>query len=256
MSDNLLKLADELVEVGRLVSGDDVTSALARFVKRVVSTVPECDEAMIAVQAVGASEIVAQEHRLAGQFDEAARSELHMRLVDEEGPMYEALRFAEPRRIGDFAAERRWPRFGAAVLNAGHRSCLFFPLASTGAQTAVFGLFSATPGAFSDVSYDLVLLFALHAGVAFDNVRLYDDSSKLIEQLRTALDTRTVISQAQGLLMQRFGIASTVAFDVLKRRSQDTNTRLRALAENLVESHHHGDLDQELRRLGLSSLAG
>ncbi|WP_328997958.1 ANTAR domain-containing protein [Kribbella sp. NBC_00709] len=39
---------------------------------------------------------------------------------------------------------------------------------------------------------------------------LYDNSTKLIEQLQAALHTRTIIGQAQGILMHRYEITSVV----------------------------------------------
>jgi AmiR/NasT family two-component response regulator len=106
------------------------------------------------------------------------------------------------------------------------------------------------------MSYDVALLFALNAGVAFDNVQLFDDSRTLIEQLRTALVTRNLIGQAQGLLMHRYGITSSVAFDVLKRCSQDGNVKLRELSKEFVDAQHANGLDAALRKHGLRTEGG
>lgn len=45
---------------------------------------------------------------------------------------------------------------------------------------------------------------------------------------------RTVIGQAQGMLMQRYGLQPDQAFDVLVRRSQAENRRLHAIAVELI----------------------
>ncbi|WP_433005654.1 ANTAR domain-containing protein [Kribbella sp. CA-294648] len=39
-----------------------------------------------------------------------------------------------------------------------------------------------------------------------------------------------------GILMERFDLAADRAFEVLKRHSQDTNTKLRDVAAQLVAS--------------------
>jgi AmiR/NasT family two-component response regulator len=54
------------------------------------------------------------------------------------------------------------------------------------------------------------------------------------ENLLTALDARTLIGQAQGILMERFGIDADRAFGVLRRYSQARNVKLRVVAEELV----------------------
>lgn len=56
------------------------------------------------------------------------------------------------------------------------------------------------------------------------------------EGLREALQTRTLIGQAQGILMERFELDADQAFSVLRRFSQDSNVRLRDIAELLVRS--------------------
>ncbi len=53
--------------------------------------------------------------------------------------------------------------------------------------------------------------------------------------------TRELIGQAQGILMERERITADQAFDVLRRASQHMNTKLRAVAEHLVESGESPD---------------
>ena len=54
--------------------------------------------------------------------------------------------------------------------------------------------------------------------------------------LRQAIDARTLIGRAQGILMERFGIDDQAAFEVLRRHSQNTNTKLNEVARILVSS--------------------
>jgi GAF domain-containing protein len=253
MGEGILELAQELAEIGRLVENDDVSTTLARFVRRMVQTVPDCDEAALTVLAGGQPEIVARHHSIVDPISEPARAALDTQLTNASGPLYDTLAYGEPRRIGDLAVDHRWPQFAAAGINAGYRSCLFLPLPAAEGDLAAFSLFSAKPKAFGGTSYDVVLLLVLHAGVAFDNVKLYDDSSKLVAHLQAALGTRTVIGQAQGILMHRYDLAADTAFAVLKRGSQDGNIKLRALALELVEAQTQGTLKQTLAKHGLHS---
>lgn len=55
------------------------------------------------------------------------------------------------------------------------------------------------------------------------------------EQLRRALETRDVIGQAKGVLMERFGTDAERAFEVLVKLSQDSNTRVPDVARRVVE---------------------
>jgi hypothetical protein len=253
MGEGILELAQELAEVSRLVEDDDVATTLGRFVSRVVKTVPECEEASITVLAGDQAEIVARHHKTTDAVAEPARVLLAQQMVAVHGPLYDTLTYGEPHRISDLAADHRWPEFAATAINAGYRSTLLLPLPAMTGSAAAFSLFSAKADAFGSTSYDVILLFALHAGVAFDNVQLFNDSRSLVEQLRAALATRTVIGQAQGVLMHRYGITSSVAFDVLKRASQDTNVKLRQLSNDLVDAHNQGRLPAALGKYGLQT---
>lgn len=62
--------------------------------------------------------------------------------------------------------------------------------------------------------------------------------------------SRAVIEQAKGMLMLVYGISADRAFDVLTWRSQQTNTKLRTLAVNIVASvDGQVPIDDETRRV-------
>ena len=53
-----------------------------------------------------------------------------MQLDAGDGPVAEALRYGEARRIDDSAREDRWPALCAAMAAEGLRSCLVLPVAN------------------------------------------------------------------------------------------------------------------------------
>ncbi|WP_067812941.1 PAS and ANTAR domain-containing protein [Nocardia inohanensis] len=56
----------------------------------------------------------------------------------------------------------------------------------------------------------------------------------LSQQLPVLVDARAVIEQAKGVLMRMYRISADQAFKVLVWRSQETNVKLRDLAEQLI----------------------
>lgn len=64
-----------------------------------------------------------------------------------------------------------------------------------------------------------------------------------IENVYLALTTRSTIAQAQGILMAAYDLGSNEALLVLKRRSQETQTRLADLAAALVDAEPERRLD-------------
>lgn len=59
-----------------------------------------------------------------------------------------------------------------------------------------------------------------------------------IDQLRCAVESRDVIGQAKGMLMEKFNLDAVAAFNLLVRLSQNTNTRVEQVARKLVEIDH------------------
>jgi AmiR/NasT family two-component response regulator len=56
------------------------------------------------------------------------------------------------------------------------------------------------------------------------------------ESLRISALNRTIIGQAQGILMERYNIDPEKAFNVLRRVSQDNNIKLIRVADELVRT--------------------
>ena len=54
--------------------------------------------------------------------------------------------------------------------------------------------------------------------------------------LTRAIDARKLVGQAQGILMERYSLDDRRAFDVLRRYSQSTNTKLNEVARILVST--------------------
>jgi GAF domain-containing protein len=179
-----------------------------------VRTIPACEHATVTVrvardklETVAGGEIAAVAH-----------------LPDEprpwHGPIFEAVCYREPRRVDDAETEQRWPGFADRMRVAGFRSCLALPLPAFRRPSVGCTLFSSSPNQFSEHTLDLVMLFALHAGAAFDNAALYDDARQLVDHLHVALATRDAIGQAKGILMGRYGDDSDAAFNRLRQASQ------------------------------------
>jgi AmiR/NasT family two-component response regulator len=55
-----------------------------------------------------------------------------------------------------------------------------------------------------------------------------------IENLETALETRKVIGEAVGILMARYKLAENEAFGRIVEASQDSNVKVRDLAETIT----------------------
>ncbi|AWB93466.1 GAF and ANTAR domain-containing protein [Aeromicrobium chenweiae] len=156
---------------------------------------------------------VDQAHQLQVQFD--------------EGPCLDAIEGRATYRSDDVKADLRWPKWGPATAELGIRSALGVRLATRDRGYGSLDVYADRPSAFTRADEEIVEMLAAHATAAYA-------AAERAEGLSSALDSRTVIGQAQGILMQKFDIDADAAFDFLKRISQHQNERLHAVAEAIV----------------------
>ncbi|MDT5165511.1 MAG: hypothetical protein QOC88_2405, partial [Mycobacterium sp.] len=122
----------------------------------------------------------------------------------------------------------RWPLFREkAIAETPVRSILSLGLLKEGGTAAALNFYAESPKAFDDASADLGSVFAAHAGLVWDLVRRD-------QQFRAALDSRDIIGQAKGKLMERFNIDADEAFNTLKVVSQRSNTPIARVAKRIV----------------------
>jgi hypothetical protein len=65
-----------------------------------------------------------------------------------------------------------------------------------------------------------------------------ESSAREIDQLRQGLRTRDILGQAKGMLMERYDIDAAEAFTLLRKLSQNSNTRVEIVAARLIEVDH------------------
>ena len=69
--------------------------------------------------------------------------------------------------------------------------------------------------------------FAPYTAVAASNLYAYQSARDMADNLQTALESRAIIDQAKGILIERFKISSDQAFQLLAQVSMKTNPKLR-----------------------------
>lgn len=130
--------------------------------------------------------------------------------------------------VDDTLDDAHWPRWSEQVSELGLRSVLSIQLQTAERSFGTLNLFSRTPGSFTPSDVAVAKTFARHASVALA-------SSEEIYHLQIAVDSRKLMGMAQGILMERFMIGSDRAFDVLRRYSQTSNTKLSVVAQQVVD---------------------
>jgi hypothetical protein len=127
----------------------------------------------------------------------------------------------------DVANDSRWPQYGSEVADLGVVSQLSICLGSDRHQRTALNLYSCGPVAIDDPTIEVAELFGESASGVVQRMRA-------VENLEAALESRTTIGQAIGIVMDREGVDERTAFATLVQRSQHTNAKLRDLAADIV----------------------
>jgi GAF domain-containing protein len=174
----------------------------------------------------------------AAHTDETALRADQLQIVYREGPCLTALEAGTAHRIDDAAADSRWSTWGVMVAAIGVRSILTVPLAGAdGPAIGSLNLYASRTSAFDVDDEAIAHILATHATIALEKVRLES-------RIRRAIDGRTVIGQAQGIVMERYGLTGEQAFSLLVRYSQQRNVKLGLLADEVARSRMLPALDQ------------
>lgn len=147
----------------------------------------------------------------------------------EQGPCLSAAETGGHFLICETATESRWPSWGTQIAELGLHSVLAVHLFTGREKLGALNLYARRPDHFSTENIRAAAIVAAHASVVLARVRTE-------RNLWAAVDARHVIGVAQGILMERYGLSQDRAFAVLKRHSQFTNRKLRALAVELLET--------------------
>jgi GAF domain-containing protein len=153
-----------------------------------------------------------------------------------DGPCLAAASTGEAAEIPDTRGATQWAEFAALAAGRGCDTVLSVPLpVQERLQGAlnVYARYTAEPAARTR---ELVTRFATYAVVPVSNMYLYESAVERAGHLQAALDSRAVIDQAKGILMERFKMTADQAFQALARVSMETNTKVRDVAQRCVDT--------------------
>lgn len=146
-----------------------------------------------------------------------------------EGPCVEAALDEVVVRTDDFRDEKRWPQYAPACVEMGFFSGLSFKLYTADRTAGALNLFGHQPNVWTAEAETIGAVLAAHAAAAVL-------ASRHGDQLQAALASRDRIGQAKGIIMERFKVDDVQAFEMLRKLSQDSNTKLVELAQQIINS--------------------
>jgi GAF domain-containing protein len=187
-----------------------------------------CDDAGVLLDADG------DDLAPAAATGSAARKAELLQVEARQGPGLQAVLRRQPVISDELRFDSRWRFWAPQAADLGFRSVLSLRLAD-GDTSGALTLYSRRSLFFRADVLALGQAFATHAAIAIAIARERD-------QLLHAVDSRGVVGQAQGLLMQQYGISADQAITVLKRYAAHLDQKLRLVAARFVEDRTLPDL--------------
>ena len=220
-----LDLHEQLADAARELEAEpDTQQTLERSVTIALDLVRHADQAGISIvhrkgriaTPAASNDAVLQADELQHQLD--------------EGPSLDAIWTQDIVTASDLRHDPRWPGWAPEVsARFGFASMLCVQLFTSTTVVGGINLYSTKTEAFDRDDLDIATYLAAHTAVAVAE-------SQTEDQLRLAAVNRTAIGQAQGILMERFSINANRAFDLLRRVSQTSNTRLLDVATTIIST--------------------
>lgn len=219
--------AADLLEL--VIDSPDVESSLAEVVRRAAELSPAIAGVGVTVRRHGHLFSVATSNALAAAVDE-------VQYGLDTGPCLDSLRYGEVVPVPDMAAETRWDTYPAHAVARGVRSSLSLPMTISGVPAAALNTYGAEPNLLVGELAEQLGAFARQAQLALVVAMRQAEQRSTVEQLHTAMQTRSLIDQALGILMARNRSTADDAFAALRAASQSSNRKIVDIAAELIEA--------------------
>ena len=156
----------------------------------------------------------------------------------EEGPGVDARATGQPVAIPDLRLGPRWLRLDPVAASHSVRAALAAPVRAEGRTLGALTVIMATPRPWSQAEAQAISAHASILGQLLLTTADAAQQRRLAGQLQTALDRRILIEQAKGVLMERKGLPSLQAFQVLRHMARSSSRKLIDVAAEIIATPH------------------
>lgn len=173
-----------------------------------------------------------------GQLVTVASSDETVRRMDEhqyqtgEGPCLTAAAEGDWIHIESLLNETRWPTFVPRAVEEGIASILSTPLLAADRPLGALNIYSTSVGAFGPPEQELAARYATEVSGVLADAHLDVSDGARTEAMERALRSRSVIAQAQGVLMAREHLPEV---DAAARLHQSARASLKPVARVAAE---------------------
>lgn len=152
-----------------------------------------------------------------------------------EGPLTDTLASGLPMAANHLSADFRWPQYRRHPRSAGYKSILAVRLRLDDGGQAALVVFATRTAAFPQALVAAALGFADLASRSLRLVLELREARTAAADLRSALESRTSIDIACGVIMAENRCSYREAFGIMSKASSHRNIKLRKVAEDILD---------------------
>lgn len=227
-------LARSLVELTQLpLSASGISEVLAPMAGACQRAFSHPVEVSIIIGEPGRPDFVATGSKLAQSLDGA-------QVTAGEGPAQTAWGEGRTVRSEDLRADRRWPRLHRHLATSRVRSAVALPIRFADKVVGVLNLYSEDGRVTGEAAVESAELLGTTVAAVLHEAEAKSELEDSTRQLQAALESRSTIDQAKGMIMASRGCGPDEAFQILVDMSSTANVKLRDIAARMVEEASQG----------------
>jgi GAF domain-containing protein len=151
------------------------------------------------------------------------------------GPCLDAAATGDTIILEDVGSDDRYPDFTAEAARRGVTRIMSVGMPIPQRTVGALNMYTTTPGPLEEDAVRIAQTFSGYAAVALANAALFHSTADLAKNLQTAMQSRSVIEQAKGVLMSQHHCTADRAFAMLSEASQRANRKVRDIAQGIVD---------------------
>lgn len=151
-----------------------------------------------------------------------------------QGPCMDAVKTGRIVEVLDLRTDTRWPEYTAAMAKHPMRSVLAVPVPLRGSGAAALNCYSADVGPVEEPLKEALLDFTGVASRALALSMKFQTQADLAADLAAALESRTAIDLAAGVIMAQTGCDQKQAVEIMMKASSNRNQKLRDVALSIL----------------------
>lgn len=139
-----------------------------------------------------------------------------------------------PAVVRDLGTEERWPGYRSAALGQDVAAVAAVPVPGVGPAAAVLTCYSGRPGAFGPEDVRAVEGAAAELATPLALALRLDAQTHRARNLQAALESRTIVDLAAGIIMAQNSCSQQNAVEILRSVSNSRNVKVRDVAAGVV----------------------